>query len=125
MAGPGPELILGMARDPALGPLIVVGAGGVLTEHLAERAVALPPLSRKSASALLDGQRFARLLAGVRGTPPCDTDAVISAIAAFSVLVADLGGHLDGFDINPLICSPAGVLAVDALAVPSAGRAPC
>ena len=45
MAGPGPELILGMARDPALGPLIVVGAGGVLAEYLADRAVALPPLT--------------------------------------------------------------------------------
>ena len=46
MAGPGQELILGMARDPALGPLIIVGAGGVLAEYLAERSVALPPLTR-------------------------------------------------------------------------------
>lgn len=124
MASPGRELILGMARDPALGPLIVVGAGGILTEYLAERAVALPPLTRESASALLDGQRFTRILAGVRGQPPCDIDAVVSAIAGFSVLVADLGEHLDGFDINPLICSPSGVLAVDALAVPSAASRP-
>jgi hypothetical protein len=86
--------------------------------------VALPPLTRESAGALLDGQRFAKILAGVRGQPPCDTDAVISAIAGFSLLVADLGEHLDGFDINPLICSPAGVLAVDALAIPSAAPRP-
>jgi succinyl-CoA synthetase beta subunit len=124
MAEPGQELILGMARDPALGPLIVAGAGGVLTEHLAERSVALPPLTRASASALLDGKRFTKILAGVRGQPPCDIDAVISAIADFSVLVADLGEHLEGFDINPLICSPFGVLAVDALAVPSAASRP-
>lgn len=124
MARPSQELILGMARDPALGPLIVVGAGGILTEHLAERSVALPPLTHESASALLDGQRFAKILAGVRGQPPCDIDAVISAIAAFSVLVADLGEHLDGFDINPLICSPSGVLAVDALAAPAAASRP-
>jgi acyl-CoA synthetase (NDP forming) len=124
MARPGQELILGMARDPALGPLIVVGAGGILTEHLAERSVALPPLTRESASALLDGQRFAKVLAGVRGQPPCDIEAVISAIAGFSVLVADLGEHLDGLDINPLICSPSGVLAVDALAVPAAASRP-
>jgi acyl-CoA synthetase (NDP forming) len=124
MASPGQELILGMARDPELGPLIVVGAGGILTEHLAERSVALPPLTRKSASALLDGQRFATMLTGVRGQPPCDIDALISAITGFSVLVADLGEHLDGFDINPLICSPSGVLAVDALAIPSAASRP-
>ena len=43
---PGPELSLGIARDPELGPLIVVGAGGVLVELLADRAVALPPVER-------------------------------------------------------------------------------
>ena len=119
MAAPGWELILGMARDPALGPLIVVGAGGVLAEHLAERAVALPPLTSQAASTMLGGLRFAEILKGVRGQPPCDREAVISAIVSFSALVADLGEHLDAFDINPLICSPSGVLAVDALAIPA------
>ena len=71
MASPGQELILGMARDPALGPLIVVGAGGVLAEHLAERAVALPPLTSDAAGRLLDGLRIAELLKGVRGRPAC------------------------------------------------------
>jgi acetate---CoA ligase (ADP-forming) len=45
MADRGVELILGMARDPALGPLIVLGAGGVLAEYQSDRAVALPPLT--------------------------------------------------------------------------------
>ena len=118
MASPGTELILGMARDPALGPLIVVGAGGVLTEYLAERAVALPPVSEAEAARMIAGLRVAEILAGVRGQPPCDAGALAGAIAAFSGLVADLGDHLDGFDVNPLICSPSGVLAVDALALP-------
>ena len=48
--------------------------------------------------------------------------ALADAIAAFSRLVADLGDHLDAFDVNPLICSPSGVLAVDALALPSRPR---
>jgi len=117
MAAPGQELILGMARDPALGPLIIVGAGGVLAEHLAERAVALPPLTSQAASAMLGGLRVAKILNGVRGQPPCDQEAVISAIVAFSALVTDVGECLTAFDINPLICSPSGVLAVDALAV--------
>ena len=119
MAAPGWELILGMARDPALGPLIVVGAGGVLTEHLAERAVALPPLTSQAASTLLNGLRFSGILQGVRGQPPCDRDAITSAITAFSTLVSDLGDQLAAFDINPLICSPTGVVAVDALAIPA------
>lgn len=120
MARPGQELILGMARDPALGPLIVVGAGGVLAEHLAERAVALPPLTSESARRMLGGLRFAELLKGVRGQPASDRDAVVNAIVAFSLLVAQLGEHLEAFDVNPLICSAAGVLAVDALAIPRA-----
>jgi acyl-CoA synthetase (NDP forming) len=119
MAEPGPELILGMARDPALGPLIVVGAGGVLAEYLADRAVGLPPLTPSAAAGLIAGQRFARLLTGFRGQPPADLAAVAAAVAAFSVLVTELGEHLDAFDINPLICGPAGPVAVDALAVPA------
>lgn len=117
MAAPGPELILGMARDRALGPLIVVGAGGVLAEHLAERSVALPPLARDAAGRMIAGLRVSAILDGVRGQPPCDLDAINSAIVCFSALVTDLGDHLAALDINPLICSPGGVVAVDALAV--------
>ena len=124
MAGPGPELILGMARDPVLGPLIVIGAGGVLAEYLADRAVALPPVTPSAAAGLIAGQRFARLLNGFRGQPPADLAAVAAAVAAFSVLVTELGGHFDAFDINPLICGPAGPVAVDALAVPATPRPP-
>jgi len=117
MATPGPELIIGMARDPALGPLIVVGAGGVLAEFLAERSVALPPLTPASAAAMLAPLRVTETLAGLRGRPPVDLDAVIAAIVAFSALVTDVGDQLSAFDLNPLICSPSGPLAVDALAV--------
>jgi acyl-CoA synthetase (NDP forming) len=120
MADPGVELILGMARDPALGPLIVVGAGGVLAEYLAERAVALPPLTASAAADLIARQRFARLLDGFRGAAPVDRAAVAAAVAGFSALVTDLGDHLEAFDVNPLICTPAGCTAVDALAVPVA-----
>ena len=118
MASPGTELILGMARDPALGPLIVVGAGGVLTEYLAERAVALPPVSEAEAARMIAGLRVAEILAGVRGQTPCDAGALAGAIAAFSRLISDLGDYLDAFDVNPLFCSPSGVLVVDALALP-------
>jgi acetate---CoA ligase (ADP-forming) len=122
MAAPGPELIIGMAHDPALGPLIVAGAGGTLAEYLSERSVALPPIPTAAAARMINGLRFAGILAGVRGRPPCDIDAMISALVSFSLLVADLGNYLDAFDINPLICSPSGVLAVDALAIERSGR---
>jgi len=115
---PGPELIVGMARDPALGPLIVTGPGGVLAELFPERTVALPPLTPTAAAAAVARLRFAEVLAGVRGSQPCDTAAIAAAIAAFSVLIGELGDCLEAFDVNPLICGPSGVLAVDALAIP-------
>jgi acyl-CoA synthetase (NDP forming) len=118
MVAPGPELIVGMARDPALGPLIVTGPGGILAELFSERSVALPPLTPAAAASSVSRLRFARVLAGARGAQPCDLAAIAAAIAAFSTLIAELGHWLEAFDVNPLICGPSGVLAVDALAVP-------
>ena len=113
----GVELALGLLADPELGPLIVVGAGGVLVELLADRAVALPPLSAALAVQLLDDLRVRALLHGVRGAPAADMDAVIAAIRGLSQLAIELGDHLEALDINPLICGPHGAIAVDALAV--------
>jgi acetate---CoA ligase (ADP-forming) len=117
MVAPGPELIVGMARDQALGPLIVTGPGGILAELFPERSVALPPLTLTAAASSVSRLRFAQVLAGTRGSQPCDTAAIAAAIVAFSVLIGELGDWLEAFDVNPLICGPSGVLAVDALAI--------
>ena len=116
---PGTELALGIARDPDLGPLIVVGAGGVLVELLADRVVALPPVDEQLAGALLAELRVSKLLAGARGARPADHRAIVQAISALSDLACDLGEELEALDVNPLICSPSGAVAVDALAIPS------
>ena len=118
---PGPELSLGLARDHELGPLLVVGAGGVLVELLADRAVVLPPVSPVQARRMLGRLQVSRLLAGLRGQPPADLDAVTAAITALSQLAAELGDVLEALDINPLICGPAGAVAVDALVIPRQG----
>jgi acyl-CoA synthetase (NDP forming) len=120
MAGPGTELSVGIVADPDLGPLVVVGAGGVLVEHLADRAVALPPVDAGQARRMLSGLRVAPLLAGVRGQPPADLDAVVRAVTAVSTIACELGDELAALDINPLICGPSGVVAVDVLAEPAA-----
>jgi acetate---CoA ligase (ADP-forming) len=114
----GVELALGLARDPELGPFVVVGAGGVLVELLADRAVALPPVDEVTAAELLGELRVAKLLAGVRGAAPADMNAVITAITGLSALAAELGDLLEALDVNPLICGPGGAVAVDALAIP-------
>jgi acyl-CoA synthetase (NDP forming) len=114
----GTELAVGIAPDPDLGPLIVVGAGGVLVESLADRAVALPPVDERTAMQMISELRVHRLLSGVRGAPPADLAAVARAVASVSALAVDLGDRLLALDVNPLICGPDGAVAVDALAVP-------
>jgi acetate---CoA ligase (ADP-forming) len=114
----GPELSLGLARDHELGPLLVVGAGGVLVELLADRAVALPPVSAAQAHRMLGTLRAAPLLAGVRGQPAADLDAVAAAITGLSRLATELGDVIEALDINPLICGPDRAVAVDALLIP-------
>ena len=117
-APPGTELALGVVRDAALGPLLVISAGGVLIEVLAERAVLLAPVTRSAAVAALGRLRLAAVLAGTRGQPPADLDAVAAAVTGLSRLACDLGDALDALDINPLICGPSGAVAADVLAVP-------
>ena len=116
-AGPGTELALGITRDPGLGPLVVIGAGGLLVEFLADRAVALPPVDAAQALRMLGRLRVAGLLAGVRGQPAADTGAIAGAVVAVSAIALELGDHLEALDINPLICGPGGAVAVDVLAV--------
>jgi acetate---CoA ligase (ADP-forming) len=122
-AAPGTELALGLVRDAALGPLLVISAGGVLIEIFSERSVVLPPVTRSSARAVLAGLRLAAVLAGARGQQPADLDAIADAITALSRLAADLGDLLDALDINPLICGPSGAVAADVLIVPRQPRA--
>ena len=116
-AAPGTELALGLVRDAALGPLLIVGAGGVLIEIFSERSVVLPPVTRSSARVVVARLRLAAVLAGARGQPPADLDAIADAIAGLSELAADLGDLLAALDINPLICGPCGAVAADVLAV--------
>jgi hypothetical protein len=61
-----------------------------------------------------------RLLDGFRGAPPADVEALLSAVTALSDLAVELGDGLDAVDVNPVVVSPAGLRAVDALVVPRA-----
>jgi acetate---CoA ligase (ADP-forming) len=120
----GVELALGIVADPEIGPLLIVGAGGVLVELVSDREVALPPVSAEQAADLLAGLRVRALLAGMRGSPPADLGPVIQAICGLSDLAIELGDQLNALDINPLICGPDGAIAVDALAIPRAPEGP-
>jgi acetate---CoA ligase (ADP-forming) len=116
-AAPGTELLLGLAADDALGPLIVLASGGIYTEIAAELTVLLPPVTRAAARAAIQGLRVAPMLNGARGQPAVDLAAIEDAVTAMSDLAVELGDRLAALDVNPLICGPAGVLAVDALVI--------
>lgn len=115
MIAAGKELLLGSVRDPQFGPLVVAGFGGIYVEVLRDTATRLAPVDTSEARAMLDELRLAPLLRGARGEPPVDLPALAATIEQFSRLVADAPG-LEELEINPLIASAAGVVAVDARA---------
>jgi acetate---CoA ligase (ADP-forming) len=116
MAPAGVELIVGMRRDPQFGPIVLVGLGGVLTEVLDDVAIRLAPLGLKDADAMLDRLRGAALLDGVRGRTPIDRAAVTSMLVGLGRLAEERPDVLE-VDLNPVIASTSGAIAVDALVV--------
>ena len=118
MVGAGVEMSLGVINDAQFGPLVMLGAGGVLIELLDDRRLALPPFDAGYALRLIDELRVTRLLRGYRGAPPGDIDGFARSAARLSVLACDLGGYLSELDINPVIVNADGAIAVDALVVP-------
>jgi hypothetical protein len=118
MAPAGVEIALGVVRDPQFGPLVLVGAGGVLVEIMNDWRLAMPPLDEDRARSMVDRLEVRPLLDGVRGQPTADVDALTRTIVAVSWLAHDLAEHLEALDANPVICSPDGCAAVDALVIP-------
>ena len=108
------ELILGIVRDPQVGPCLVLGSGGVLVELLADRALLLLPTTEAEVRAALLGLRSAALLRGFRGRPPGDLDAAVTAALAVARFAEAHADRLVELDVNPLIVRPAGMGAVAA-----------
>jgi acetyl coenzyme A synthetase (ADP forming)-like protein len=110
----GQEVIIGMKRDPAFGPLIMFGLGGVYVEALADVSFRLAPLSRQDAEEMINEVRSAKLLEGLRGAAPADRSALVDAIVRIGQLAADFP-EITELDVNPLMVLPAGhgALAAD------------
>ncbi|WP_201305861.1 acetate--CoA ligase family protein [Roseomonas harenae] len=115
----GVEMILGFHRDPQIGPVILLGMGGVAAELLQDTALRLPPLSRSDAEGMIEELRTAPLLKGYRGAAPADVPALVDAILAFSRMAEAAGERLLEAEVNPLFVlrEGDGVRAVDGLAV--------
>ena len=111
------EVLIGVIVDPQFGQVLVLGAGGVLTEFKADSVSLLPPWSRDSIAAGLRGLGIAKLLAGFRGTPAADVDALIEAALSIARYAAANVSRLVEVDVNPVIVRPRGkgAVAVDTL----------
>jgi acetyltransferase len=107
------ELILGLTRDPVLGPAILFGSGGVSVEVVGDTAVALPPLDEVLAADVIDRTRIGKLLAGYRDRPPAHRAKIIECLCGLSQLVVDFR-CVAALDVNPLLADEQGVMALDA-----------
>ena len=111
MAGKGVEVIIGCARDPKFGPIVMFGLGGTLVEALKDVTFRLAPMRIASAENMIRSIKTFNILQGVRGNPPSDLDAIRECILRVSTLV-DHHPEISELDINPLIVYPQGQGAV-------------
>jgi len=117
MRGRGIELFVGCSRDPQWGTVLAVGLGGVWVEVLQDVALRLLPVDAGEVRRMLGSLRGAKLLAGQRGVPAADLDAVAGVIARLGDLILALGPELAELDVNPLWVRGSQVEALDALFV--------
>ena len=118
MAAPGVEVALGIFHDEQFGPLVMIGAGGVLVEVLDDRRFLLPPVDEAAAARAVEDLRIASLLDGVRGGKAVDRAALCRSVAALGALASALGDSISEVDVNPVIVNAQGCTAVDALVIP-------
>jgi acyl-CoA synthetase (NDP forming) len=112
----GFELLVGARRDPRMGPVVVVAAGGVHAETLQDVAVGLAPVDEAGAEELVRSLASAPLLTGARGRPPLDVSAVARAASALSRFAA-AHPEIAEVEVNPLLVRPEGAVGLDARVV--------
>jgi acyl-CoA synthetase (NDP forming) len=117
MAPAGLEIVIGGFRDSRFGPMLMVGLGGVFVEVLKDVAFRICPVSRDEARAMLAELKGHALLRGARGGAKVDEEALVDAmlkVGGENGLLMELGDHVAEVDLNPVIATGEGVVAVDA-----------
>ncbi|HWG06252.1 MAG TPA: acetate--CoA ligase family protein [Beijerinckiaceae bacterium] len=117
MISDGLELIIGVTQDHDMGPVMMLGAGGIDVERIKDVAFAAIPLDDTTAEALIERTRIGALIPAHRGRPGKDRKALVSALIGVSSLVADIGDHIESIDINPFVLREKGGVALDALII--------
>jgi acetyltransferase len=113
MAPAGQEVIIGMNRDPQFGPIMLFGLGGVLVEIFRDVALRHPPLNREDALEMIKQIKGYPVLAGYRGQPPVDMNALADCLLAVAQL-AEENPKIVEIDLNPVFAYPQGALVADA-----------
>jgi len=106
-------------RDPVFGPVVMVGMGGIYAELLGDSSCRLAPFGTDTARQMLDELQCRRILDGARGGACLDVDAAARTLAALSQFAWNTRHCVKEIDINPLFVTENGVVAADALIVPS------
>jgi acetate---CoA ligase (ADP-forming) subunit beta len=117
MAPAGLEIVIGGVRDPSFGWLLMFGLGGILVEYLQDVAFRICPITRLDAAEMIGEIKTHPLLEGVRGRAGIDATALVDALLAIggeNGLLAEAGKDVAEIDLNPLLASNQGIVAVDA-----------
>ncbi len=109
----GTELLAGLVQDPVFGPLVAFGPGGVLAELIGEASFRIAPLTDVDAEELVLEGKAGRLVRGFRGAPPADSAALADLVHRLGRLGLDIPAVAE-LDLNPVLASPTGCVAVDA-----------
>ncbi|MDA8252803.1 MAG: acetate--CoA ligase family protein [Rhodospirillales bacterium] len=118
----GVETVIGGYQDPVFGPMAMFGLGGLFVEVFRDVVFRPAPVTRAGARAMIDAIRGRAVLAGLRGQPPADLDALAAAIVAVANFLAAHETTVSSVELNPFTVLPRGGFALDALIVPREGR---
>ncbi len=113
MADPGVETIVGLIHDASFGPLVIFGTGGTSVELFGDRSLRVLPITDVDATELVRSLRSSPLLFGYRGAPAVDVTSLEGLLVRVGRLAEDIP-EIAEMDLNPVIVSPSGVIAVDA-----------
>jgi acyl-CoA synthetase (NDP forming) len=116
MAEPGIEVILGATKDPQFGHVIMFGLGGVLVEMLRDVSMRLVPLTARDARVMIREIKSLPLLQGYRQYSACDLGSLEEAVLNLSQFL-EKHPDIKELDLNPVLCYPKGLVAVDARVV--------
>jgi acyl-CoA synthetase (NDP forming) len=119
----GIECVLGVSRDPEMGPVVMFGLGGIFVELIKDVSFGAPGLDRDEALAMIKATRAGRLLEGFRGSKPGDRDALLDALVNLGRLAHELPDVIEAIDINPFVVCERGAFALDGLVVLRANTA--